>query len=82
MSVEGFEFVGLLILLLTFFTQDKGVKLLQIRGSTQDKYALSLIDVLFDDEEMANNCFGTTKSTKPSLPKERSDLIKGMNNVY
>ena len=58
------------------------MKLLQIRGSTPDKYALLLMDALFDDDEMANNCFGTTKSTKPSLPKERSDLIKGINNVY
>ena len=66
MTVEGYKFVRLLILLLTFFTQDKGVKLLQIRGSTPDKYALSLMDALFHDEEMANNCFGTTKSTKPS----------------
>ena len=40
MTVEGYKFVRLLILLLTFFTQDKGVKLLQIRGSTPDKYAL------------------------------------------
>ena len=65
-----------------FFTQDKGVKLLQIRGGTPDKYALALMDALFDNEEMSNSCFGNTKSSKPALPKEKSDLIKGMKNAY
>ena len=54
-----------------FFSQENGVKLLLLRGSTPEKYAQSLMDAIFKDEQMANCCFSNIKSAKPCLQKEK-----------
>jgi len=52
--------------------------LLNIRGATPDKYCLSLMDALFEDNELASSCFGTVKSTKPPLDIVKIKLIEGI----
>jgi len=55
------------------------VNLLAFRAVNPEKYALSEMDALFTDEEMANSCFATSKrSTKPPLPHDRIKLLEGM----
>ena len=34
---------------------------------------------LFEDEEIANSCYGDTKSTKPRLPWDKTKLIEVSN---
>lgn len=51
---------------------------MSLRAVDPEKYALSLMDALFGDEEMANCCFSESKkSTKPPLPREKTSLIEG-----
>ena len=55
------------------------MNLLALRAVNPEKYALSLMDALFSDEEMASSCFAKSKrSTKPPLPHERIKLLEGM----
>lgn len=54
------------------------MNLLGLRAVNPDKYALALMDALFDDETMASCCFQTTnRSTKPPLPRHKVKLIQG-----
>jgi hypothetical protein len=60
------------------YTQENGVNLLSLRASTPDKYALILMDAIFDDREMSTRCFkGSARSTKPPLPQEKTKIIEG-----
>lgn len=60
------------------YLQEAGVNLLAIRAINPVKYALSLMDALFSDEEMASHCFSCgTRGTKPRLPQEKVKLIEG-----
>jgi len=44
------------------------VNLQALRVVNPEKYALSVMDALFTDEEMANSCFATSKrSTEATL---------------
>ena len=58
--------------------QDNGVNLLSIRAVEPDKYALSLMDVLFTEAEMASCCYDNKKSSKPGLPPTKVQLLEGM----
>lgn len=61
------------------FQQENGVKLLELRAVNPEKYALTLLDSLFDDTEMASSCFESSKrSTKPPLPGAKIALLKGI----
>ncbi len=58
--------------------QESGVNLLVIRAMNAQKYALSLMDAIFSDEEMSKSCFSCGKrGTKPQLPQEKVKLIEG-----
>ena len=57
--------------------QDNGVNLLVIRAVEPDKYALSLMDVLFTEVEMATCCYDNKKSSKPGLPPSKVQLLEG-----
>ncbi len=47
------------------------MNLLAIRSINPSKYALSLMDSLFTDEEMSTKCFAvSSRSNKPPLPKD------------
>lgn len=53
---------------LNVFWQEKGVDLIKIHANQPDKYALALCDALFEDSELAESCYKSTKrSTKPPL---------------
>ena len=52
---------------------------MSIRAINPGKYALSLMDALFSNEEMRAKCFsGTSRSNKEALPKEKVKLIEGL----
>ena len=54
------------------------MNLLSVRAVTPEKYALALMDCLFEDEKMANSCFCKSKrSTKDALDKTNISLIVG-----
>ena len=58
--------------------QEAGVNLLSIRAINPIKYALSLMDATFSDEEMATHCFASGKrGSKTQLPQEKIKLIEG-----
>ena len=59
-----------------FFTQDKCVKLLQIRGGTPDKYALSLMDALFDNDEIQIVALATPSHQNRLSLKRNQTLLK------
>ena len=62
-----------------YYIQDAGVKLLHLRAVSPDKYALTLMDAVFDDNEMAQCCFiQSNRSTKPPLERAKTKLIEGM----
>ena len=49
-----------------------------IQAKDPVKYALSLMDNLFTEEEMGQHCFEENKrTTKPGLDKERVKLLEG-----
>jgi hypothetical protein len=53
--------------------------LLKIRARDHGKYALALMDAIFEDEEMSTCCFAAGKrSTKPQLPEAKIKLLEGM----
>ncbi len=57
------------------------MNLMSISAINPVKYALSLMDALFSDEEMGAKCFsGTSRSNKEALPKEKVKLIEGLLN--
>ena len=59
--------------------QEHGVNLLAIRAMNPSKYALSLMDAIFSDDEMCVSCFSCGKrGTKPELPQEKVKLIEGI----
>lgn len=57
------------------------MKLLNLRGGVPVKFALALMDAIFDDELMANSCYPGIKSKKqfPPLPGDKIKLIEGTN---
>ncbi len=58
------------------------MNLMSIRAIITGKYALSLMDALFSDEEMGAKCFsGTSRSNKEALHKEKVKLIEGLLNT-
>lgn len=61
--------------------KDNGVRLLSLRGNTPDKYSLSLMDALFGEKVMAKSSFGTIKSSKPSLPQDKMQLLQGIKTL-
>ena len=58
--------------------QENGVSLFAIwAGSQQSTYALSLMDIIFTDKEIANCCYETSKrSAKPWLPQSKVQFLK------
>jgi len=51
---------------------------LSLRALNPEKYALSLMDALFGDEEMAGSCFSeSNRSSKPPLPRAKTSLLEG-----
>ena len=53
---------------LNVFWKEKGVDLIKIHAYQPDKYALALCDALFEDSELAESCYKSTRrSTKPPL---------------
>lgn len=60
------------------YLQEQGVNLLNVRGSSADKYALNLMDVLFTEDELATRCYEVSKrTTKPGLDPKRVQLLEG-----
>lgn len=54
------------------------MSLLSIRALNPAKYALSLLDAIFSDDETSSSCFSCGKrGTKPELPQEKVKLIEG-----
>ncbi len=52
--------------------------LLSVRAMDSLKYALALMDAVFDDKDMAVCCFSRGKrGTKSPLPQEKIKLIEG-----
>ena len=55
---------------------------MKLRTADIAKYALTLMDVLFTDEEMGGSSFmPSLKSNKPALDQERVDLLEGTGPV-
>lgn len=59
--------------------QDSGVDLLTVLGDNPFKYALSLMNELFSEEEMGTSWYSASYwSTKPNLPHDRRELLEGI----
>ena len=57
--------------------------LLAIKAAEPEKYALSLMEALFTDSELAISCYSsTTRSTKTPLSKEKVALLEGTVTVH
>lgn len=69
--------------LIHFNFQETGVHLLEIKSPDICKYALTLMDILFKDEEMASSCYQQCErgsaSEKPPLSPKRVKLIEGIH---
>ena len=60
--------------------QDNGVNLLVIRAVEPDKYALSLMDVLFTEVEMATYCYDNKSLQSQGFLQAKCSSWKG--NAY
>lgn len=57
------------------------MRLLSLRAVNPEKYALTLMDAIFDDQEMGNCCFSRgNRAKKPALPASKVKLIEGILN--
>eukprot|EP00731_Ephydatia_muelleri_P034944 Em0087g13a len=64
-----------------YFLTESGVNLLNLKGVDSSKYALSLLDALYSEEELKTSSFVPvgkfTSSVKPPLSPKRMKLLEG-----
>ena len=59
--------------------QKSGLNLLNFRGTSPTKYATTLLNALFTEEELATRCYEeNSRTTKPGLDVKRVQLLEGV----